>query len=173
MSVIIFRSKPKRGMDYLPVAPTICAIINGLIALFLGFYRDNISSIAKHCLMASAIGIGWIAIVSTVTAQGNFLAQRQHEQQRITTIRDTIALLITDGTTVRDRQGNPTDTSAIHDADLWTKRAEAYLKENLGASYVVRFNNDSGLQWFSMDVNWRSIDWRITRLEQFSQELPH
>lgn len=82
-----------------------------------------------------------------------------------------------EGLALQARCQDPEPT--LHEeADRWGERVERYLADNLGPSYVPRFANFAGLPtpmatyvWPENARVWGGLDTRLTRLEQFIQEL--
>jgi hypothetical protein len=92
---------------------------------------------------------------------------------RFREIREHLAEFVSEATSLLDRQGeNPLPVQEHND---WVGKVEAFLGNTLDQSYVVRFNNFSGMTFYSNgsdSANFRNtIEGHIRRLNEFIQEL--
>jgi hypothetical protein len=67
----------------------------------------------------------------------------------------------------------------VEAANGWLTRANDFLSLNLAKSYVARFHDPAGIPSLSLiggdaihSAVWFNIYRRVSRLEQFSQEIP-
>lgn len=66
------------------------------------------------------------------------------------------------------------DPPPIQEHNDWVARAEAYLREELDASYAVRFSDVNGLTFYLSNPNMglkKSLQGRSRRLHEFIEEL--
>jgi hypothetical protein len=95
-------------------------------------------------------------------------------------IRESLGTFIAEGNDLKRRCENPLAPVPRPEADSWKDRVEAYLEKELGHSYVVRFRDRTGIFQSESLMNGdnthngmcNGLYFFITRLEQFSQELP-
>jgi hypothetical protein len=100
--------------------------------------------------------------------------------QRQAVIRESLGLLLLEGQQIQQMCGNEKEPAPSNQAQEWADRAEAYLSENLGQSYVARFRSGAGLPPGSTPMYWHSMEHRnllthlqvrLARLNQFLEEL--
>jgi hypothetical protein len=164
--------------DYVPVLTTTAALINGFIAVMIAnFFKDRPR--AKAILAASAGFVCLIALAATFYGQHTITATRDAERRHNIEVRERLGYFIAEGDALMDECGHlgtPLPTEKTQD---WSNRAEAFLAEQLGRSYVVRFRDQTGVP--SMGLNegeparkglWHAIYARVLRLQEFSSEVP-
>ena len=92
-------------------------------------------------------------------------------------IQDTLGRLMNEAIQLRRRCENEQETPPQRLADAWQARAETFLRDQLGESYAVRFQNDAGLpaglssiSSFAHRELWGKLGHRVIRLQKFLQE---
>lgn len=177
MAVTLFRLKPQRKMqNYLPVFPVVLSATNTLISVLLVLFREQLTEWKKWIVVCISIVITAAAIYCTVHAQTVFLEKQQNERLHVIAVRDQLAEFIKTGLSIQEKIEKSDDQKTFDEAKAWAEKVESYLETALGKSYVVRLNDNSGLQYFeahgasfAAQPYWRDLNWKITRLEEFSQ----
>lgn len=134
------------------------------------------STVLAAWIAAVAAIAGLIATVVIPYAQYRTAkAEEAHHKM----IKERIGAYIGEGRAIMDRFGRNEIPMPILDEVGWVKRTEDFLRMNLGESYVSRFSDVSGLGSVtgngtdtSHNVYFNNIYGKITRLEEFSHEVP-
>jgi hypothetical protein len=166
--------------DYLGLIPSTAAIINGFIAVLVAqFYKDRPT--AKIILLVFAGALGFAAIVATFCSQHEVLSAQAAEKAHRAEVRQAIGKFIEKGNVLKRRCEHISSPIPLDDANAWKGRVEQYLHKELDDSFVIRFRDRSGILQSEMlskgdDAHvgmWSAFYYFVTRLEQFSQELPY
>jgi hypothetical protein len=134
----------------------------------------------------STLRVAWIAsglaALGIIVTGGLWYAQDQKSKVEVAhnrMIKEGIGLYIGNGRAILDRFGRNEMPMPIMDEVGWVGRTEDFLRTNLGESYVNRFNDVSGLGSVTgngtdvaHNAYFNNIYGKITRLEEFSHELP-
>lgn len=140
----IFGRRRNMWTDYLPIVPSIAAVANGLIAVFVAqFYKDNMR--AKIILVTSAAVLSCAAIGATVYGQYDVIQTRKEDQNRKSRIRDKLAIFINDGHALMVKCADVNTAPPKEDADKWNANVSRYLNDELGGAYVVKFYDRYGI----------------------------
>jgi hypothetical protein len=164
--------------EYLNLLPAAAAVINGFIAVVIAnFLRDRRR--IRVSLVVTAGMLGASAIGATFYSQHLAIAQRAEERVWWGRVREQLGVFIAEGNDLMlqcRQDGGPAPEPA---ATNWGAHVEIYLRNVLRQSYVNRFRSDAGLPVIATNLFiphfglWRRIYFRVARLEQFSEELPH
>jgi hypothetical protein len=122
--------------------------------------------------------LGAAAILATFYSQRQIVANRAEERTRIIKIRETLGSFIVDGDQLLRRFLDQNDTTAEADANQWLERVGTFLINELGQSYLARFQNSSGTPTVVPGGTitnerrnwWVYVNQRLARIEQFSGE---
>lgn len=128
----------------------------------------------------------WIAaiaaIVGIIVTVGLSYAQYRMAKSEVAhnrVVKEGIGLYIGEGRAIMDRFGRNEIPMPILDEVGWVSRIENFLRTNLGELYVNRFNDISGLGSVrgngtdeQHNAYFNNMNSKITRLEEFSHELP-
>ena len=135
----------------------------------------------KSTLRAAWIAAGLAAAGILVTV-GLSYAQYQTAKAEVAhnrIIKHGIGQYIGEGHAIMNRFGLNEMPMPIPDEIVWVGRTEDFLRTNLGDLYVSRFNDFSGLGRVTgtgtdqpHNFYYNDINMKITRLEEFSHELP-
>jgi len=92
-------------------------------------------------------------------------------------IRERLGQFLGRGRELQLQCGDESKPPPSKETEHWATETEAYLRKELGESYVARFRNDAGLPMTGNSIRsiphrtlWAGIDSRLARLEQFIQE---
>jgi hypothetical protein len=164
--------------DYAPVAPSIIALIISVIAIWNPFSGEN--KWVKRCAIIAAL----LGVVFTIALRHHELdvgeRNRKNVEQRLT----TLGQLITEGEALQSLIRDPTGPVPQAEVTAWSGKAESFLSaQSEGASLVSRFRSYSGLAVPQLPPNlrsapitgpqaqtWAFLEYRLARLQQFSQE---
>lgn len=101
-----------------------------------------------------------------------------NDRARRKVVSEALGAFMLRGREIQRSCGNESVPPPQAEADKWTGEVEKYLEANLGASFVARFRNFSGLPMSATSIAsvphrnlWSGITTRMARLEQFIQEL--
>jgi hypothetical protein len=86
-----------------------------------------------------------IAIITTFWSQRQASRQKAAESTRRNVLREQCGRFISEGQTLLARCFKESEPPANEETNDWAHRAEIFLLENLGSSYVTRFRNGAGL----------------------------
>jgi hypothetical protein len=160
--------------DYIGIVPGIAAAVMGIVTLA----RQKMPHWQKWLI----VGLTVIAIGATSFGQWWTLHEKSTQETRRTATLESIGSLIGDGERIMNDiasrpPGAPMSPFDINDINDWSKRCDSFLQE-LGKSYVVRFNSGAGLgsfSWNNMSAeqnNWlNTIQKHLVRLNEFSGEF--
>jgi hypothetical protein len=137
-------------------------------------------------LSKSTLKAAWIAVVAAalgiIVTAGLWYAQYVTPKAEVAhnkMIRESIGQYIGTGRALMDKFGRNEMPMPIADEVGWISITENFLRTNLDESYVNRFNDVSGLGSVTgvgtdapHSVHYNNIYLKITRLEEFSHELP-
>jgi hypothetical protein len=169
--------------DYVPVVPTLLAIVNSVIAVWMAQFKPE-SQRLKVGLLLFAIVAGLAAAGATIAATYHVVQSAKQVQAENAQTLATLGDLIEEGdkllAPLRD-QSVPVDNAGLN---AWAAKAEKSLLDSasLGPAFVRRFRDASGLLHGSPNVDephqssWNGVYERITRLQEFSAEMsskPH
>src|SRR5258708_1746000 len=85
--------------DYINLFPSVAAVLNGFLALFVGqFFKDRQK--AKIILVEAAGLLGFVAIGSTFYSQQQVVAAKAADEAKHTAIREELATFIAEGNTL-------------------------------------------------------------------------
>jgi hypothetical protein len=164
--------------DYVPVLPTVAALVNGLIAVMIAnFFKDKPR--AKRALAISAGIVCMVALGATFYGQHSIGAARDAEHRHNVEVRERLGAFIAEGDSLMREYadlGTPLPTDKAND---WANRTETFLAMRLGMSYVIRFRDDTGVPSIRLTIGdaargaeWYGIYARVLRLQEFSTEVP-
>jgi hypothetical protein len=165
--------------DYVPVFPTLIAVVNGVIAVWMAHFKPERQKL-KVGLLLFAILAGLGAAAATVAGQYHAMQATKQAQAETAETLMALAKFIGEGDALL---GPLRDQSIAVDEDKlngWGERVEKYLSgsASLGPSFMSRFRDGSGLLHgtpVGVDEKhagyWNGITERVTRLQQFSAEV--
>jgi hypothetical protein len=156
-------------------APAVAAYIAMIIAQY---FKEH--SRAKVALMIAAGLLILASIAVNAGYQRQAITAKAAEVARRAAVRDGIGDFIKSGNEVMAQCLAQSPEPPIPKANDWATRAEAFILANLGASYVVRFEDGTGILGVNPGVAvdrphqdlWFWVYRRAFRLEEFSRELP-
>jgi hypothetical protein len=138
--------------------------------------RFNKSTLRAAWIAAGLAALGILVTVGLWYAQDR-IAKAEKAHNRI--VKDGIGQYIGTGRTIMNRFGLNEMPMPILDEVGWVSTTENFLRTNLGDSYVSRFNDISALVRVAgtgtdapHNVYYNDMYMKITRLEEFSRELP-
>jgi hypothetical protein len=163
--------------DYAPVIAPVVAILNGVIAVAVAQFKPE-DNRTKYVLLAVALVLGFFAAGATIYNQRQIVEKHEGDAAKLAETRRKLGELIGQGNGLLITLVTPQAPDVFNETDQWSARAEQFLDAALGAGYVERFRNGSGLpalSWSNIDTKHTSyaqgVTNRLTRLQQFSAEL--
>jgi hypothetical protein len=165
--------------DYVPVVPTLIAVVNGVIAVWMAHFKPERQKL-KVGLLLFAIVAGLGAAAATVAGQYHSMQVTKQAQAETAETLTVLGKFIEEGHALSltlENQNAPVDVNKVSD---WAKRVEDYLSNSpsLGSGFISRFRDNSGLahgEPMAVDQPhmgyWNGVTERVTRLEQFSGEI--
>lgn len=164
--------------DYVGIFPAIVAVINGALAVFSTHFPFK-TPLAKIRFIAIVGLLSFSAIGATFYSQHLVIAQKKEDAAQRGRIRDQLGTFITEGNNLMDACADKDNPPPVEAANGWLTRVNDFLNLNLGKSYVARFHDPAGIPSLSLiggdaihSAVWFNIYRRVSRLEQFSQEIP-
>lgn len=86
--------------------------------------------------------------------------------------RENLGRFLDEAGSILNRYSGPGQRVPKEEHDNWVTRVQTYLSEQLDASYVARFNNFSGMTFFSgSGPEKNSVNGHCRRLHEFIKEL--
>jgi hypothetical protein len=165
--------------DYSNVIPSVIAIMNGLLAVYVAHYPFE-SPAAKLLFIVIIISLSAVAIGAMFYSQYLIVTGRAKERARVLMIREQLGAFIAEGTTLLNLAGTASVPVPTEQANAWATNVENFFATNMGASYVLRFRDSTGMPpgIFTIGVDelhqtlWRAIYSRMMKLEIFIKESP-
>ena len=164
--------------DYWAPIATAIAAFSAIVSLIRTEYLTDYPRL-KKLIVAGLIILAIVSVCGTFYSQYQIVSFAKAEKMRHTKIREGIGKYIGEGTKIMDRFGSNEMPMPTLDEVGWIGRTEDFLRSNLGKSYVSRFNDVSGHGSVTApgtdgphNAYYNSIYSKITRLEEFSHELP-
>jgi hypothetical protein len=129
--------------NYIIVFPAVIAVMNGALAVFSTHYPFDTPA-SKLAFIVIIISLSVAAIGATFYSQHLIVAERAKERARIIKIREMFGTFMVEGDQFLRRFLDPNDTTVEADANQWLVRVGTFLINELGQSYLARFQNSSG-----------------------------
>jgi hypothetical protein len=129
--------------NYVIVFPAVIAVMNGVLAVFSTHYPFGTPA-SKLAFIVIIISLSVAAIGATFYSQHLIVTERAKERTRIIKIREMFGTFTVEGDQFLRRFLDPTDTTVVADANQWLERVGTFLINELGQSYLARFQNSSG-----------------------------
>jgi hypothetical protein len=134
---------------------------------------------AKKRFVTAVILLALAAAGANIYAQYHDQSQKAADKAQQAAIRDQLGVFIKEGSVLRDRAVDESKPIPLDEANQLDRRVEAFLRDKLGASYVVRYENADGLPMLHSGIRspehnslWAQISYRLMRLNQFLEQLP-
>lgn len=159
------------------IAPTI-AVVNSVIAVSVSHFKPE-KYRAKVILLCVSIILGLIAVGATIYGQYTVVSRQEAESSRKADIHVKFGEFISRGDAIMSVIKDSDKPLPDHkDVEMWVLQVEQYLQEHVGAGYVERFRDSSGISHgrpIGIDIEranyWATIYDGVTRLQEFSSEL--
>ncbi len=163
--------------QYLGLAGTLFAVINGLIAFTIALLPVR-RSVYKLRLGAMALVLGALAVGATFYARYYAYIQVERQQSDRAEIRNRLDNFILEGRGLLEQIKDAGHALPAAAADEWAQRAEIYLRDKVGQRYVVRFRKEAD-EMYGDDASvsasrlgyWRAVRNRIVNLEAINAEF--
>ena len=150
-----------------------------LSVLFHGFSGGAFAALLALIFSIGSLGYGLYRAAPTEKETVEKAEATEMQTKATQTAKERLADLLLDGQSLLRRVSDEKLPALVEDVDKWSDEAEAFLRGSLGAPYVVRFRDASGLPpgYTSLisEVHVRlqsGIRVRNTRLQQFLSEMP-
>ena len=175
-------SFPSLPWGYISIVPTLIAIINSVIAVWVTHFRPENQKL-KVAILLTAIVLGLVAAGATVAGQRHAIEIAKSERVAAAQKLATLGGLIQEGDAFLMPLSNRNASVNLTAVDEWAAKTEGFLSKELGTAFVSRFRDEAGLTpglpsgLHFMDSNdphityWVGLTDRLTRLQQFSEEL--
>ncbi len=164
--------------DYVSIFPAVVAVINGALAVLLRHYPFK-RRIAEFSFVVIIGLLSISAIGATFYSQHLVIVQKNEEAAQRNRIRDQLGDFIVEGNNLMNACADKDNPPPVEAGNIWLSRVDEFLKSRLGKSYVARFHDPAGIPALSLiggdamhSAVWFNIYRRVSRLEQFSQEIP-
>jgi hypothetical protein len=163
--------------DYGGVIVSALPAVAAFLAMIIAQYFKE-RPIAKALFVAAAGLLILASIWVNAAYQHQLNAEKATNVTRQAAIREQLGKFIEEGKGIKDKCEDETVPLPNDAATDWDKRTASFLDENLGASYVTRFRDQTGA--LPPVVNspverrglWLGVYVRVFRLEEFSRQSP-
>jgi hypothetical protein len=164
--------------DYANIFPVAVAVINGALAALSANYPFKTAR-RKIIFIVAVLSLSFGAVAADIYAQHLVIGQRDKERAQRSLIREQLGVYIAEGSALMDQCADRSRPPPVGAANEWISRVTLFLAGKLGASYIARFHDHTGISSMTLpgadsehENVWFGIYRRVLRLEQFSQELP-
>jgi hypothetical protein len=149
-----------------------------IISLVIGnYFKDNPR--AGFILVAASVALIVLGNGASFYTQYQNVLAANAEMARHIMIREGIGRCIASGRVIMSEFGANKMPIPIPEQQVWVGTVDNFLHVTLGDSYVARFNNVGGPWAFTINGSdkqhndyYADMYLRLTRLEEFSHELP-
>ncbi len=138
------------------------------LGVCLGMKQEGLRSKLKYIVPFVMLGLVTVGLTGW---------QAYRTQSRSQTVREGLGSLIGEGRAIQLRCAEESSPVPEQEANEWASKAETFLRDHLGDSYVSRFRSHAGLPMSATTISsnphrqlWGNIHFRLARLEQFSEE---